>query len=345
MRLGVLADPADTCARELAARIAEFSGERCPIFDLSVPASDRVEVSRSGIVWAGVDLGALDKLVVAGFDFQDPLVPRAVPSVDWSVWQIDYIVDQQRSSFLASVLRDQERRGIRVINSWHALRLGFAKARLFGELQRAGLRVPAWLCSNDMPVVERFCAQHRYVMWRPGTGRAIWQLFLDKQREHCVDPGKPPVLLAVHPEQGFVRAFVCNGEVLFALICTAPYVDGTDERMEQLSACDSDAVAHELVRAVNQIRADWAQVTYVVQDGRACIYDIDVDPRYGWMPAEFRNYLQVRLARKLLELPPVPAAELPVPAPRVRDSLFVRRMLVPLHQMEATKYAQDKPLA
>lgn len=342
MNIAVLADAAEPCARELAARIAALSGRHCSLFDLSVPAGTRVEMSHSGVAWDGVELAELDKLVVTGFDFQDPLVPRAVTSADWSVWQIDYIVDQQRWSFVSSVLRDLERRGVFVINSWQALQFGFAKARLLAELNRAGFCVPQWLCSDDMPAVAAFCEERKHVMWRPNTGRAAWQLFLDKQRAHCVDPAKPPVLLAAHPEQAFVRAFVCTDEVLLALNWSAPHLEPF-ERMEEVWACDSSAVADELVRATKQIRASWAQVLYVVQDGRPCIYDIDVDPRYGWLPAEFRNYLQTRLARKLLDLPAPQADELPVPERGERDSLFVRRMLVTLHEMEATKYAQATP--
>lgn len=340
MKIGVLAESADTHAHALAVRIAGISGQPCPVFDFSVPPGVAVEMGQSGIAWGGEELGKLDKLVVAGFDMQDPLVPRAVASADWSVWQIDYIVDQQRWSFVSSVLRELERRGVCLVNSWHALQFGFAKTRLLAELKRAGFCVPQWLCSNEMPVVQRFCEDRKRVVWRPNTGRAMWQLFLDKQRLHCVDPAKPPVLLAAHPEQALVRAFVCGDEVLLALNCSAPHLDAF-ERMEEVWGCDSSLVASELVRAVSQIRAGWAQVTYVEQDGKPCIYDIDVDPRYGWLPAEFRTYLQIRLARKLLDLPSLNAGELPVPDRRERDSLFVRRMLVALHEMEATKYAQD----
>lgn len=342
MKIGVLAESADTCAHELVARLENLSGQHCPFFDFSVPADVRVEMDQSGITWDGEKLSALDKLLVAGLDFQDPLVPRAVAGADWSVWQIDYIVDQQRWSFVSSVLRDLERRGVLLINSWHALQLGFAKARLLAELKRAGFLVPHWLCSNEMPVVQRFCEEQKRVVWRPNTGRAMWQLFLDKQRLHCVDPAKPPVLIASHPEQALVRAFVCGDEVLLALNCSAPHVD-MFERMEEVWACDCGPVADELVSAVSRIGASWAQVLFVEQDGRPCIYDIDVDPRYGWLPPEFRAYLQIRLARKLLDMPSPGTDVLPVPARCERDSLFMRRMLVTLHEMEATKYAQDAP--
>lgn len=344
MKIGVLAESADTCARELVAQLESLSGRHCPLFDYSALAEVRVELDQSGIRWDGHDLSAFDKLLIAGFDFQDPLVPRAVAGADWSVWQIDSIVDQQRWSFVSSVLSDLERRGVVLINFGRALEHGFAKARLLAELERAGFLVPRWLCSNEMPVVEDFCKEQERVVWRPNTGRAMWQLFLDKQRLHCVDPAKPPVLLASasHPGQALVRAFVCGDEVLLALHCSAPHVDGV-EKMEEVWACDCGPPAAEVVRAVGRIGASWAQVLYVEQDGRPCIYDIDVDPRYGWLPPEFRSYLQIRLARKLLDLP-VPGDDiLPLPPRRERDSLFVRRMLVTLHELEATKYAEDAP--
>lgn len=342
MKIGVLAEAADSCARELVARIASLSGQDCPLFDYSALAEVRVEMGQSGIAWDGVQLGGFDKLLLLGFDFQDPLVPRAVAGADWSVWQIDSIVDQQRWSFVSSAICDLERRGVVMVNCAHALEFGFAKARLLAELKRGGFLVPHWLCSNEMPVVQRFCDEQKHVVWRPNTGRAMWQLFLDKQRLHCVDPAKPPVLVASHPEQALVRAFVCGDEVLLGLQCSAPHVD-MFERMEEVWACDCGALADELVRAVSLIRAGWAQVLFVEQGGRPCIYDIDVDPRYGWLPPEFRAYLQTRLTRKLLDLPAPTAGDLPVPARSERDSLFVRRMLVTLHELEASKYAPQAP--
>lgn len=344
MKIGVMAEAGDACARELVARIESLSGRQCPVFDFSVPPEARVELDHSGISWNGEKLSAFDKLLVTGFDFQDPLVPRAVASADWSVWQIDYIVDQQRWSFVASVFGDLERRGALVVNSLRALEFGHAKARLLGELERAGFLVPRWLCSNEMPVVKRFCDEHKRVVWRPNAGRAMWQLFLDKQRLHCVDPAKPPVLIASasRPGQALVRAFVCGDEVLLALHCSAPHTEDF-ERMEEVWACDCGPLADEVVRAVGRIGANWAQVLYVEQDGKPCIYDIDVDPRYGWLPPEFRAYLQQRLARKLLDMPSPGADALPVPERRERDSLFVRRMLDTLHELESTKYSQDAP--
>jgi len=340
MKIGVLAELADTCALELVAHLERLSGQQCPFLDFSVPPDVRVDMDQSEITWNGNKLSALDKLFVTGFDYQDPLVPRAVATADWGVWQIDYIVDEQRWSFVSSVLRDLERRGVSLINSWHASQFGFAKALLLAELKRTGFLVPHWLCSNEMPVVQRFCEEQKRVVWRPNSGRAMWQLFLDKQRLHCVDPAKPPVLLASHSEQALVRAFVCGDEVLLALNYSAPHME-MFERMEEVWACDCSQVADELVRAVSHIRAGWALVLFVEQDGRPCIYDIDVDPHYGWLPSEFRAYLQIRLARKLLDLPAPGDDVLPVPARSERDSLFMRRMLVPLHEMEATKYVQD----
>jgi hypothetical protein len=336
----LLAESPDGCGRELAARLAALSGEPCPVIDACLPAGACVGMSERGILWDGLQLERFDRIVVSGFDFQDPLVPRAVASADWSVWQIDYIVDQQRWSFVASVLRDLQRRGVSLVNRWDALQFGFAKARLLAELKRAGFCVPPWLCSSEMGIVQRFCSEHARVVWRPCTGRAMWQLFLDKQREHLVGRGKPPVLLARHPGQGLARAFVCADEVLLALESSAPSQERF-ERMEEAWACDCGPLAGELVGAARAIGAHWAQLAYVERDGRPCIYDIDTDPRYGWLPGAFRDYLHGRLARKLLELPAPPAEALPVPERGERDSLFVRRMLVTLHELEATKYPRD----
>lgn len=342
MKIGVLAEPSDTCARELASKLGEFSGRPCPVFDLKVQPGTEVCMDRSRIEWAGINLADFDKIVVAGFDFEDPQVPRATPSADWGVWQIDYIVDQQRRSFVTSVLRDLERRGVRLVNSWQALQLGFAKARMLGELQRGGYWVPPWLCSNETAVVRRFCDLHERVVWRPNAGGAMWQLFTERQLDHLVDPAKPPVLLAAHPEQAFVNAFVCEGEVLLELDCSRPHIE-TYEYMEEVEVREIGSAAGELARAVAHVNAGWAQVTYVMKDGRPCIYEITADPRYGWLPAPFRAYLQTHLARKLLGLPRAGSDDLPAPQRGERDSLFVRRMLVALHELEDTKYPHVPP--
>jgi hypothetical protein len=328
MKIAVLAHATDACAAALAAELG------CARLELSLPAGTAVEMSAAGVVWAGVPLHELDTLVVSGFDHEDPLVPRALPGADFSVWQIDYIVDQQRASFVASVLRELGRRGVRVVNSWESLQLALSKPRVLGELARAGCRVPAWLCTSDPEAAKTFCGSQERVLWRPASGRAKWQLFLDKQREALVGAGKPPVLLAAHPRENLRRAFVCAGEVLLAIECTVPVLDPL-ERMEEVWACDSAPVDGALVAAAQAALASWAQISYTLQDGTACIYDVDPDPRYAWLPGEFRAYLVARLARRLLGQR---APALPVPPRRERDSLFLRRMLVSLHDMEATKY-------
>lgn len=340
MKICVLACPADTHARELAREIARISGAACSVFDLSLPPGVPVELSRSRLAWDEIDLSAFDRILVLGYEIEDPLVPRPVASADWSLWGIDYLIDQQRASFVASALRDLERRGVSLVNGWHALQFGLTKPRLLADLGRAGHRVPQWLCSNDMPVVQRFCEEQGRVVWRPGAGRALWQRFEDRQRLDLVSPSKPPLLLASVADGSLRRAYVCDGEVLLALDRTAPGIDDF-ERMEVVSACDAAPIAAELASALHRVGAVWGEISYVEDGGRPCIYDIDPDPRYGWLPAEFRSYLQVRLARKLLGLPLPGQSELPLPSSRERDSLFVRRMLVTLHEMEATKYAKE----
>jgi len=338
MKIGVLAQSVDKECRELVSSIEKISGFSCPVFDISDSAGTTVQLDQAGVVWNGFRLDEFDKLVILGFDYQDPLIPRAVVSADWSIWQIDYVVDQQYYSFISSVLRDLERRGVCMVNTWDSLKYNFSKALLLSRLQESGFLLPQWLCSNEMSVVEKFCTDEKQVIWRPNNGRAAWQLFLDKQRLYCVDPSKAPVLVASHPGFQLQRAFVCGTEVLLALHCSAPYA-ADFEYMEQVWCCDSTAVAGELVAAVASTGATWAQVLYTEIDGRPYIYDIDSDPKYGWLPIEFRNYLNHRLAEQLLEIPVTTAVPLGDMARAERDSLFVRRMLVTLHELEANKYA------
>lgn len=340
MKLAVLAGAGADGAAALAERIAALSAAPCPLLDATLPPQVPVELSAAGIHWGGVAVHRLEALFVCGIDFEEPQVPREVASAEWGVWQIDYLVDQQRASFVSSVLREAARRGVRVVNRWEALHAGFSRPALLTALARAGCKVPPWLCSNDMEAVKRFCAGQEAVAWRPAAGRARWQLFLDKQREALVDPKKPPVLIARHPDRELVRAFVCAGEVLLAFECAPPRIDGF-EHMEEVRACDPGPAAAALERIPALLGAEWAQVSYVPNGDSPIVYDVDVDPRYGWLPAAWRDYLEERLARKLLGLPAPTPAELPLPAPAERDSLFVRRMLVSLHEMEATKYPKS----
>ncbi len=339
MKLAVLAPAGDACAAAVSREARRLCGAEVPLLDLAVAPSSRVVFGSELVNWDGVALTALDCLFVCGFDYEEPNVPRAEPTADYSVWQIDYIVDQQRRSFVASVLRDLERRGVRVVNSWAALQAGFSRPGVFGMLARAGCDVPRWLASNDPSAVREFCRDGR-ILWRPAAGRAKWQPFLDRQREHLVAPAKAPILLAEAPRQKLRRAFLCDGEVLLALECAEPTLRGL-ERMEEVVPCDPAPYAKALAHAVRAVGATWAAVTYAETAEAACIYDVDIDPRYSWLPEEHRAYLAARIAARLLGGAVSEPAGLPLPPRGERDSLFQQRMLHILHQMEATKYAPE----
>ncbi len=269
----------------------------------------------------------------------DPIVPAPVVDADWSVWQQSHIVEQQRFSILYSVFAEAQRRGVRVYNSMSGLVLGFQPSEQLSRLQSNGFDVPAILVSNDDAEVARFREQFQCVIWRPSTGRAAWQLFTDLQNEHLVHVEKPPVLLAQVLEGPARWAYVLDEQVLFTHEMQ-PAAILPPESLEAVCGVTDGAAKEVVVAACRAVGLRWARVMYVEHDGGVWIYAIESNPLLSWLPAELRRYLNEALMRALLDLPGGAFPDALHERVLERPTLFLRRMLTILFDIEATKYPQ-----
>jgi hypothetical protein len=184
-----------------------------------------------------------------------------------------------------------------------------------------------------------FCAASGTTLWRPTTGRAAWQRFLDKQRRHLINPAKPPVLLAKAIEGPLIRCWLYRGEPLLALQHRAPTAEGRLERLEVFASVELSSRTMTGISGLCEVLgASWLQVTLVESECGAYIYDFDSDPLLDWMPPAHYRFLLGRLATRLVREASAPDRA-PL-EPSERPTLFLRRMLRELFPYEASKYEE-----
>lgn len=340
MKIGIFSEPHNQQATALCQAINELAPGSGRHFSLPNRGVPPVAVAEEGVFWDGVNVADFDLAYIHGWDYSNPILPRVLGSVDWSLWQADYLTDQQQASFLYSVFSELERRGVRLFNPPATQVRNFLKVDLLERLREAGLDVPRMLCTNDMEETKTFVARlrPRPTAWRPVTGRAAWQLFLDHQREVLISPRKPPILLAEGINGLLIRAYVLNGQPLLCLKRNAAVNTWNAEALEVFQAVECPEVVSEaLARAAEAISLRWGVILFVLEEERAWFYDVDADPLFDELPAVFRKRLTEGLARGFLDqtldaLPALPDT------PQPRPTLFLRRMLHLLFEFERQKY-------
>lgn len=285
--------------------------------------------------WNGVDMTALKSAVVMGFSYCDPVIPAPDLRMDFTVWRYDYLAEQQTYSYLHSLLLDMERRGVRMLNDPNVHMACFARTSLFERLRQAGLCVPEMLCTNRLDMVNAFRDGKQAVVWRPASGRAIWQLFLDAQRDALVSLEKPPILLFDTCPGHLTRGYLFEGRPL--MLVTYRYPDpGPPERLESYMEVDLPHAHEALAKAAALVQGRWLEVQFVQNGDETWIYDIEADPDLEALPAELQDRLTARLAASLTGQP-VPAPT-PDDVPHERRAMFLRRMLRILFEFEESKY-------
>ncbi|MCY3021176.1 MAG: hypothetical protein NTW87_19350 [Planctomycetota bacterium] len=345
MQIGIFAFAGDEQACRLERALNAQSPGTAAFFDLSLGTAARATMGAGEAAWGGRDLTKLDIAFLHGFAYCDPVIPACGTGVDWSVWRFDYIAAQQKHTFLYSLFSELERRGVRVISPPAAHLQTFMKPLLLERLRRAGLNVPAAVCSNNMDAVREFCGRHANAVWRPATGRAAYQRFTDRQREALVSLQKPPIIVAEAVDGPVVRGYLLQGEPLLFLEKGAPDCTG-EERLEGFWEVDYAALRPDLSRLAAEMNIPWLEVVFVAKDGKAWIYDVDADPLFEGLPTGHSEKLTALLAKSLLQVgqtflsadavaaPPAKAVE------TQRPTLFLRRMLRILFEFEQSKYSK-----
>ncbi len=337
--IAVLAPANQPTTRDLMNVLETLSPGNVPLADIAVPADQSVALDATGVRWAGVDLSDRARVLVTGYRYADPVVPGAHDDVDWAQWQARYLAEQQKASFLMSVLARLVGHGVDVWNGLNAHILSFMRPTALARAQRAGMALPPMLTTNNPNAADRFIAAHPSVLWRPPTGRAPWQLFGPRQRKHLIAADKPPILLAAGVIGQLERVFVVGGRVVLSL---SRYFAVHDE-LERLDRWQVAALGphHRAVEAAAAaLGIGWGAFDIVVSDGRAVLYDIDPDPIVDDLPGSVREELISALAHGLLGRPVDPAAVIGrLPShPMERPTMFLRRMMQLQFEMEATKH-------
>ncbi|MCW8132495.1 MAG: hypothetical protein KIS92_19260 [Planctomycetota bacterium] len=336
MTIGLIAPARHRGAQRLQRALEALEPGCVARLDLDLSSESPTHLDARRASWNGVDLAALRCAVVMGFSYCDPVIPSPGLNQDWTVWRYDYLAEQQTYSYLHSLLLDLARRGVRTFNDPNVHMACFARTALFERLREAGLRVPEMLCTNRLDMVNAFRDGKETVVWRPASGRAIWQLFLDAQRDALVALEKPPILLADTRPGQLTRGYLFEGKPL--LLATYRYPDpGPPERLESYMEVACPQAHAALARAAELVQGRWLEVQFVQAGDETWIFDLEADPDLEALPAELQARLTERLAAALTGHPvaePTPDAE-----PLERPTMFLRRMLRILFEFEESKYS------
>lgn len=339
--VGVFGYGGDGQAALLARRVEQIQPGSARYFDLNLNGDQAVELSRDVLRFADVDLSALRYAYVHGFRYQYPVVPQPPREPDWSLWQTGHVLDQQKYSYILSLWQELERRGVRLLNGLSALKSNFLKYEQLQQLRRSGLAVPPMLCTNDPRQAEDFCRRYPQTVWRPATGHAAWQLCGPRQRLHLVDPAKPPIILAAVKDGPMARSYVIAGRPVLHLRNRAPgfYPVETLETFWADSGLDISALASQVAQV---LQLGFYAVSLVVDGGTCWIYDVDADPVLLGLPPAYRELLLQALALGLTGALDGATGLTGPDQPQQRETLFLRRMLTVLFDMEASK---QRPLS
>lgn len=335
--IGIFAHSSNRQAQNIFEVICALEMVRCDFFNLSLSGEDDISVLDSGVYWNRRNITDLDVAYIHGITYMNPIIPDADKDQDWSVWQADYLIKQQKFSFLFSLFEELHRRGVVLVNPPRTHVQNFMKPFLLERLRNLGFTVPRLICSNHMPSIVDFCNQIEKVVWRPTTGRAVWQLFLDKQRISLIRPDSPPVLVAQCIEGPLIRGYLYDGMPLLFLKFSAPD-PGPPERLESIWSVDCSEVVEVLQRLTVETGMRWAQVSFVFSDGKPWIYDIDPDPILEWLPDVYKDNLIAKLSYMIAGEKDKAIDLSSTTHPEERPVMLLRRMLRILFEFEKVKY-------
>lgn len=335
MKIGLFCHPNERVTVALHQCLEEIHPGTSQIFELPVQGTPKVAIDETGVYWDGTDVSGLDVAFFQGISYAYPIIPPDVGDIDWSLWQTDYIGEQQRSSFIYSALCEMERRGVKVINPFSVWVQDFMKVDLLEDLRQGGFNVPEMICTND-PEDARAFSQGRTILWRTTTGRAAWQHFRDKQREALISPQRPPVLLAELVDGPLIRAYAFAGYPLLFLEYALPDVMPL-ERLELFRAIECPQAHAEIKRLVATMGLRWVQVLFVLREDRLWIYDVDANPVFDQLPEVLQKELMSCLSEGLLGRM-YKGGELQIGEFHPRPMPFLRRMLWDLFLIEHRKY-------
>jgi hypothetical protein len=343
MKPGIIASPTTPQVQQLIDAIRTKGDLHVPVFDPKMKPTDRITMSATEMAWNGISLLDVDVFFLQGFSYADPVLPPQEDR-DYSVWRFDYLVTQQHYSVLCSLLSELHRRGKKVVNPTTAHLNTFMKPMMLERLRQEGLCVPEVLTTNRLEDATKFGERHEKLVWRPVTGKAIFQHFKEKQREALMAPTKPAVILAETVPGPLVRGYLFDGRPWLFLHCRPPEYDpdtAMEETLELFWDVACKEVEADLARVAQILQAPWMQVSFVVKGDRPYVYDVDTDPSYADLPKVYADALTERLAAALTGRREAfaPSGSIAPDEGHPRPTMFMRRMLDILYDFEHSKYS------
>ncbi len=333
----ILAPSGSVQARELYRLMCELAPNDVVRLNADVDGKTPVVMDHNGIFWGGMPLHESRGVYVDGWTYENPVRPSVVcgtGKADYSLWQCRHVLDQQRWSFLYSILTRLVALGVPVVNP-PALHLeAFMRTVLMERLRRCGFRVPSLITTNDGESAGAFAERYGRVVWRTVTGSCAWQLFTDRQLRHLCTPFRPPVLLAQVVEGPVLRAWMVGYQPVL-IVESAPPACRPIERFEVFRSVDYEH-KDSMVRLSKVLDSGFVEIFFVAGESGPVIYDVNPAPCLDALPQEYVSYLNTYLAHYILGLSPVdtppPSGILERPMP------FLRRMLNMQFEIESTKY-------
>lgn len=335
MKVGIFSYPGDEQAQAVLKRANEVKQDSVCWFDLSLPKSQSYAIDKEKLLWNGVDVSQLSSAYIHGYQYQFPVMPRFYSDLDFSMWQTSHIADQQKYSFLASAFQEMERRGVRLNNTYRTSLLAYKWYDMLEAIRQAGFNVPGLLYTNDMEEALAFCEGFPDAVWRPGNGRATWQLFSERREKAPLEPAEPPVILAETKPGLLLRAFIVGGKPVLYLGMRSPHSINGKESLEMFWQRDEKQLNEVFTALSEALGVPFMKVTFVLDDKTPWIYDVDMDPAFHQYPEEISDYLVKALALNLIDekatIPEFNRAE----ETMERPNIFSRGQLCILFNMES----------
>ncbi|MBF0382563.1 MAG: hypothetical protein HQL69_16200 [Magnetococcales bacterium] len=336
IKFGIFAKPGKV-ATELLKNINSLAPGRGQIFPIS-QIELRLSIDNNGLFCDGVDLTTLESVWIEGFSYQNPVIPPIETNQDWTLWQIDHIVEQQSYSALYSLFQELDRRGVAVYNPPWAHVRSFARFSLMERIRNSGFNVPPLICSNHKESIDAFCQQHGAVVWRPASGLSSWQRFTSKQQADLVGVEHPPIMVAKIFPGPLNSSYLFEGKSLLSLQYQAPDATPPMEKLEQFWRVPCDQVPNP-ERLCQAIGGNWLKVSYITGDQEVSIYDVETDPLLSGLPNVFCSHLLSMLAHEITGQSGSYQETDGLDSYQERSNMFLRRMYRILFNMEASKYS------
>ncbi len=212
----IVGSPQDPQARRVAKAVRDAGGEAVYLNSASFPERAKMSLE-DGVLRIGSTRYTKPKAVyLRGFyahavseEFEREMRERP----QGLMAQVD-----EKLAFLNSAMLTFEAQDIPVVNGPWINAQHSNKPYQLALLKRAGLRVPAWIATNDPSAVRTFAAKHGAVVYKPLSGGATVRALEkhDLQRERLSALKHAPVLFQKRIEGVSVRAYVVGRRVVAA---------------------------------------------------------------------------------------------------------------------------------